>query len=533
MAEIPKPNVVYIYGDDLGRGMLSCYGQKLIRTPNIDRIAEDGIRFTRAYGCVFCAPARASLLLGRHDCHAGRWSFNTAGIYQMIHAGEMSYEDIRELINNTGIQAAEDDVFLPELFKRAGYVTGQVGKLEWGFATTPERMRRHGWDSHYGYYDHRMCHGFYPPYLFEDGHLVEISGNTRIDCGKNPTGDTPENRVLRRDRTGKAVYSQDLFDQKAVAFLRNNRDRPFFLYLPSQLPHGPIDVEQIDPTVKGHPELTEYEQEYATMVLRLDRSVGVVLDELDALGLTDNTIVIFSSDNGHAVYYRCAGRAGSANQTPTGEKLDNIHERFTSELCGDVFNGNDGMAGLKTTNWEGGPRIPYVVRWPGRITPGSVSHHMFANYDLFATFAELLGQPVPPEKDSISLLPTLLGEHQRQRKHEHIVYASFHHGGALVTDDGWKLRHVRVNDTFQLYYLPDDYREEHDLAGDRPDKVAELKANLTEACEGDLTNGHIVAHRVPYANDHVRDFVSREFSSTAAIRMAKAVRRPTSIPCNE
>ena len=521
MANPPLTNVVYIYGDDLGRGLLSCYGQTRFQTPNIDRIAAEGVRFTRSYGCVFCAPARASLLLGRHDCHAGRWSFTTAGIYQMIHTGEMAYDDIREVINNTGIQAAEDDVFLPQLFQRTGYVTGQVGKLEWGFATTPERMRRHGWDYHYGYYDHRMCHGFYPAYMFENGEQVDIPGNTRVDCGKNPTGDTPENRALRRDRTGKAAYSQDLFDDKAVAFLRENRSKPFFLYLPSQLPHGPIDVPAIDPAVAGHPELTEYEQEYASMVLRLDQSVGRILDELDALGLTDNTIVLFSSDNGHTIYYPCEGRTGTPQTTKAGEKLNNITTRFTTELCGDVFNGNDGMSGLKTTNWEGGPRIPYLVRWPGVSAPGSVSDHMFANYDLFATFAELLSQPVPPEKDSVSLLPTLRGDPQHQRKHDHIVYASFTHGGALVTDDGWKLRHIGVNDTCQLYFLPDDYREENDLADTYPDRVVELRAKLVDECEGDLANGHIGAHRPPYANEAVQDFISRPFTPEEAIRKAR------------
>jgi len=146
---------------------------------------------------------------------------------------------------------------------------------------------------------------------------------------------------------------------------------------------------------------------------------------------------------------------------------------------------------------------------------------MFANYDLFATFAELLNQPVPPEKDSVSFLPTLRGDGENQRKHDHIVYASFAHGGALVTDDGWKLRHVRVNDTCQLYYLPDDYREENDLAARYPDKVAELRAKLVEACEGDLTNGHISAHRPPYANEAVQDFISRQFSPREAIRRAR------------
>ncbi|MBN1558115.1 MAG: sulfatase-like hydrolase/transferase, partial [Lentisphaerae bacterium] len=411
-------NVVMLYADDLGRGMLSCYGQRHFETPNIDRLAREGTRFERAYGCALCAPARASLLLGRHDCHAGYWTFNTSGVYPMLQSGEMAYDDLRELINKTGIQAGPDDVFLPQLFRQAGYVTGEIGKLEWGFATTPERIRRHGWDTHYGYYDHRMCHGFYPPFLFDDGRVVDIPGNTRIDCGKNPQGDTPANRALRRNRLGKTVYSQDLFDARAVAFLEAHRDDPFFLFLPSQLPHGPIDVEAIDPALAGHPALTEYEQEYASMVLRLDRSVGLVLDTLDRLGLADNTLVLFSSDNGHYPYYQCEGRTGDTWTDAQGRPLDNIHARFRSDNGGDVFDGNDGMSGLKTSNWEGGTRIPYLVRWPGHTPAGAVSDHLFANYDLFATFAELLDQPVPPEKDSLSLLPTLQGEPDRQPAHD-------------------------------------------------------------------------------------------------------------------
>lgn len=140
-----RPNVIHIYADDLGRGMLSCYGQKQFRTPNIDRIAAGGIRFDRAYSCVLCAPARASLLNGRHDCHAGAWTFTKGNVYTMISSGRMTFEEVREVINNTGIQAGPDDVFLAQLFKQAGYATGEIGKLEWGFATTPERMERHGW----------------------------------------------------------------------------------------------------------------------------------------------------------------------------------------------------------------------------------------------------------------------------------------------------------------------------------------------------------------------------------------------------
>jgi arylsulfatase A-like enzyme len=516
-----RPNVVLFMADDLGRGMLSCYGQKHFETPNIDRIANEGMRFTRAYGCALCAPARASLMLGRHDCHSGYWTFNTSGVYPMIQTGAMRYDDLREVINKTGIQAGEDDRFLAQVFQDAGYATAEIGKLEWGFATTPERIRRHGWNTHFGYYDHRMCHGFYPPFLFEDGEIVQIPGNLRVDCGKNPQGDTPENRALRRERFGKAAYSQDLFDEKAVAFLREQREEPFFLFLPSQLPHGPIDVEEIDPRVKDHPALTEYEQEYATMVLRLDRAVGTVLDELDRLGLADNTIVLFNSDNGHYPYYQCAGRTGDVWHDRNGEPYDNIHRTFTSEDGRDVFDGNDGMAGLKTSNWEGGTRIPFLARWPEQTPPGSVSDHLFAHYDLFATFSALFGQELPPEKDSLSILPALRGRPDEQPVHDAIVYASVRMGGALVTPEGWKLRHVALNDTFQLYNLNDDPREDNDLAAEHPERVRALAARLIAACDGDLANGNILNHRVEFSNKAMVDFQSTPIPPEEAIRRAR------------
>jgi arylsulfatase A-like enzyme len=227
-----RPNIIYVYADDLGRGMLSCYGQKQFQTPNIDRIASEGVRFTNFYGCIFCAPARASLLTGLHDCHRGTWTFTNGGLYQKLSTGEMTLNEITELLHTTGLQAGPNEVFLPEVARQAGYTTAEIGKLEWGFASTAERVKRHGWDYHYGYYDHTRCHGFYPPFLWENGEMVEIPGNTRADCGKAPEQESPENLEARWDMTGKAVYSQDLFDQKLLEFLRPPRQA--LLPVPSQ-----------------------------------------------------------------------------------------------------------------------------------------------------------------------------------------------------------------------------------------------------------------------------------------------------------
>ncbi len=492
-----NPNVILIFADDLGRGMLSCYGQQHFETPNIDRLANEGMKFDHAYGCAFCAPSRASMLTGIHDCHQGRWTYTKAGIYESISTGETTPSEISELIHTTGLQAGPDDVFLAEIAEQAGYTTGQIGKLEWGFATTAERIRRHGWQYHYGYYDHQRCHGFYPPFLFENGQLTNIQGNTHADCGKHPNSESAENMEIRRNRQGKAVYSQDIFNEKIVEFLRTHRDAPFFLYHPSQLPHGPISVPDIHPSLKQSSELTTYEKEYASMILKLDETVGIILDELERLGIDDRTMIVFSSDNGHEVYYRQQGRTTGRQADLEGNPFDDITTKFYSETGGDVFDGNDGMAGLKFSSWEGGTRIPYMVRFPGKVTPGSTSDFMLTNYDLMPTLADFIGTEMPEDKDGVSFLPTLLERHEDQQHHEWIIYAS-RLGPALVTADGWKLRYINRTDNFQLYHLPSDYREENDVSADHSDLVTRLSGWMLNACDGDYQNGTPGAHLATY-----------------------------------
>ena len=496
-----NPNVILIFADDLGRGMLSCYGQQHFETPNIDRLANEGMKFNHAYGCAFCAPSRASMLTGIHDCHQGRWTYTKAGIYESISTGETTPSEISELIHTTGLQAGPDDIFLAEIAAHAGYTTGQIGKLEWGFATTAERIRRHGWQYHYGYYDHQRCHGFYPPFLFENGELTNIQGNTHADCGKHPNSESAENMEIRRNRQGKAVYSQDIFNDKIIEFLRNHQDEPFFLYHPSQLPHGPIAIPDIHPKVKQSSALTTYEKEYASMILKLDETVGIILDELERLGIDDRTMIVFSSDNGHEVYYRQQGRTTGRQADLEGNPFDDITTKFYSETCGDVFNGNDGMGGLKFSSWEGGTRIPYMVRFPGKVTPGSVSDLMLTNYDLMPTLADFIGTEVPEDKDGVSFLPTLLERPEDQQHHEWIIYAS-RLGPALVTTEGWKLRYINRTDSFQLYHLPSDYREENDISTDHPDLVTQLSGSMLNACDGDYQNGTPGAHLATYPDEN-------------------------------
>lgn len=488
VTEKTTPNVVFIYADDLGRGLLSHEGQKIIQTPNIDNLAQTGVRFESAYGGMFCSPARASLLTGYHDLHPNNWEISRAGLYSDITRGKYSREQVESAYDKQTSPIPENEVFLAEVFKKAGYVTGQVGKLDWGFVTTHKQLKRHGWDYYYGYYDHQRCHGFYPPFLFENGDMIMIEGNTRADCGKTSERDENGGYKDRWNMEGKKVYSQNLFLDKMVDFLRKNKDSSFFLYHPTQLPHGPSSVPKIHPDFESNSSLTEIEKTYASMVKMLDDHVGILIQELKDLGIYENTVVVFSSDNGHEIYYPSDGKINKPMiNMKTGKSFNNVTTKYYSDLVGDVFNGNDGMAGMKRDNWEGAVRVPLIYNWPGKIEGGKTINTKVANYDFINTIGDLLNINLPSDKDGISYLPELLGQEQ-QKVHDYIVYSSFQ-GPALVSQDGWKLRYFAPKDIFQLYYLPDDYREEKDLSNEHPDILEKLKAKLINVCSGDLKNG--------------------------------------------
>ena len=486
---IQKPNIILIYADDLGRGMLSAYGQEHFTTPAIDRLANEGMRFENAYGCQYCAPARASLITGMHDCHANEWSLTRAGIYVKA-ADEINLEEISEKIHKVSRPAEDNEVFLGTVAKKAGYLTAEFGKLEWGFATTADRIKSHGWDYHFGYYDHQRCHGFYPPFLFENGELVEIPGNTHVNCGKSLEPESQEGYLERWNMDGKQVYSEDLILNKMLKYLDGNNPRvtnkPFFIYYSSQLPHGPVSVPEVDKKLTNNSELTEIEKEYATMVKILDNSVEQIYGKLEELNILDQTIIIFTSDNGHEIYTAQAGRTQKSHVKLNGGKFNNITEKYYSELNGDVFNGNDGMAGLKRSNWEGGVRVPLFWYWKDQITAGAVSNQLVANYDILNTIAEFVGADQAAGKDSKSYAQLLFGKDEPI--HDYTVFSS-NLGPAIVTSEGWKLRYHLKADVFQLYYLPDDYREEKVLNDQHPDKVDALKEMLLEACDGDFKNG--------------------------------------------
>lgn len=451
------------------------------------------MQFDNAYGCAVCAPARASLLTGYHDCLAGKWSYTKAGIYEDISTGRHSYDEIRELINNTSYNERPDEVFLPHIAKQAGLITGQIGKLEWGFATTPERLEKHGWDYHYGWYDHKRCHGFYPPFLFENGVMFEIPGNEHANCGEGYIGETLEKRREFENRGGRVVYSQDLFNQKIEQFIHKHKDEPFFLYHPSQLPHGPIAVPELHPCVRDIEELTLYEKEYASMVLRFDDTVGMIYELLSELDILESTVVIFASDNGHeSNYYIQEGRNSGKHKTLDGRRIDNIDLNFNSEITGDIFNGNDGMSGSKLCSLDGGVRIPFIVRYPGSPRAGEKCNHLLANYDTMVTMADMLKVDYPEWKDGLSFLPSLTGGKQDEPKY---VACAGWLGPALITPDGWKVRYINCVRRIQLFYLPDDYREENDLSDKEPQKLHEMATLLLKACDSNPYHGTIHDHK--------------------------------------
>lgn len=482
-----KPNVIYIMADDLGRGLLSFYGQQKIKTPHIDRLAQQGVSFTNAYAGAYCAPSRAAFLTGYSDISRKNWVLTTAGLYTQVAAGKLSDEDVQERVNNA-IGKEPDITYLPQIFKQAGYITGQIGKLEYGFTTTTQQMNNHGWDYYYGYYDHQQCHGFYPMILHETGKLIHIPGNTHPDAGKNGEWGDSVSNAKRWNLEGKTVYSQDLFLQKILGFIREHKNQPFFLYHPTQLPHGPVAIPAIHPDFVFDTSLTQIEKEYASMVKRLDDDVNIIMQELKVQGIANNTIVVFSSDNGHEIYYSNKGRIEKPYRNmKNGQLFNDFDNVYYSELSGDVFNGNDGMAGIKRSNLEGGVRVPLFVYWPKQFKKGLKVDRMVANYDFMTTIADLLKVKTKDKKDGLSFLTDLKGLRPKLI-HETISFST-HQGPALITDDGWKLRYHAAYKRYQLFNIRKDYREENDLAGKYPQKLNSLKAILLKKCDGDINNG--------------------------------------------
>ncbi len=429
-----RPNVVFILADDLGYADLGCYGQKKIRTPNIDRLAAEGMRFTESYsGNPVCAPSRCTLMTGYHTGHS-----------QVRGNKQVGGDEGWVLGATTGGQwpLAEGTFTVGHLFKKAGYVTGAFGKWGLGRVGTSGDPQKQGFDHFFGYICQRQAHTYFPNHLWRDGKVFGIEEN--------------------KDGAEK-VYSHDLIAEEALGFLRSNKDKPFFLYVPFTIPHVALQAPEDsiaayrdqwpDPRYDGKRGYVPHEHPracYAAMISRMDKDVGRIVSLLAELGLAENTLVIFSSDNG-----------------PT----------YSGGSDPGFFGSAGPLRGLKGSVWEGGIRTPFIARWPGRIKPGSESDHVCAFWDLLPTCAELLGEKPPEGIDGVSILPTLLGRPEGQKKHEYLYWELNNQQAVRIGD--WKALRLKPGQEIQLFDLRTDPGEQKDVAGAHPDIVARAEEIFT------------------------------------------------------
>ncbi len=435
-----KPNIILIIADDLSWGDLGCYGQKEILTPNIDRLAREGIRFTNAYaGNSVCAPSRSCLMQGLHPGHA-RVRGN-------------SYKAYRE-----GLW--RDDVTVADILHDAGYATGLFGKWGLGLMGQPDAIpTRQGFDAFFGYLNQRKAHSYYPPFLWNQTTRVEFpahaSHNHKVQSQYDADGRVRPHGIAN---PAQARYSFDEIHTRSLEFIRNHHDRPFFLYLPHTLPHGPLIAPELG-VYRDKPWAIGY-KEWAAMVSRLDRGVGDVLALLDELGIDDNTLIVFASDNGHSAH----GYDRDKTVPPIGTHFDSFGP----------------TRGRKGDSYDGAFRVPAVARWTGKIAPGQVNDHIWAFWDFLPTAAELAGVPESslPETDGISFLPTLLGKSAEQRQHEYL-YWEFNRNQATRT--GKWFAHRRNGGDVELYDLAADPQQQRDLAAEHRDFVSRIRQWMDES----------------------------------------------------
>jgi len=425
LSSASKPNIIYILADDLGYGDLGCYGQKVIQTPNLDQMAAEGIRFTRHYsGSTVCAPSRSCLLEGKHTGHT-------------------------YVRGNGKIQMRRDphDPIFPTALQEAGYHTALIGKSGLGCNTDDSALvLDKGFDFFFGYTSHINAHFFYPNYLWRNTEKEKYPSNT-LHAGDH--------------------YSSEVVTKEALKYIEQQKDGPFFLHLAFQIPHAslrakeewkekyrPILKEKLLPERKKHPHYS-YEREpkttYAAMVSYMDHNMGLLLKKLHDLGIAENTLVMFSSDNG-------AMQEGG-------------HKRSS-------FNSSGPLRGGKRDLYEGGVRVPMIAWWPGKIKPAQTTDHPSAFWDISPTVRELSGAESQKDTDGHSLVPTLLGKGDQQ-KHDYLYWEFFEQGGKRAIQKGnWKLILYQTNKDenprAELFNIEDDLGEKKDLSKKHSGKVAEL-----------------------------------------------------------
>ena len=430
------PNIVWIMADDLGYADLGCYGQKTILTPNIDRIAAEGMRFTDVYsGCTVCAPSRNVLMTG-------------------FHAGHITVRS-----NPGGVSILPTDVTVAQVLKSAGYSTGMFGKWGLGDIDTPGVPWKHGFDQFFGYLHQIHAHFYYPPYLWNNDQKFPIAGN---DNGKRTT------------------YSHDVIAAKALDFIRTRNGQPFFCYVPFTIPHmeylvpqDSIDqyqskIPELAPIPPGHYAAQEHPRAaYAGMISRMDRDVGKIMALLKERNLEENTIVFLTSDNGPIF--------------PAGQS--------------DYFHSAGPLRGRKQTMYEGGIRIPMIARWPGRISAGTVSDLPWYFADFLPTAAELAGAKTPSGLDGMSVVPALLGPKaagREQSRHEFMYWELPSYVAATggfrkelpmqaVRMGDWKAVRPKADAPLELYNLRKGIGETANVASENPQVMERIEAYLKTA----------------------------------------------------
>lgn len=406
-----KPNIIVILADDLGYGDLGAYGQRYIRTPNLDRMARDGIRFTQFYAsCAVCAPSRASLMTGQHQGHAYiRGNTNT---------------------KNERVSLRPQDPSIGQVLKGAGYRTGVIGKWGLGEPGTAGIPNRKGFDYWFGYLNQNLAHNYYPEFLWRNEERVPIP---------------------------KGTYAHDLFTNEAIEFIRRERASPFFLYLAYTIPHANNELHRKTGNGMEVPDDSPYsdqwwtaqQKNYAAMVTRMDMDVGKVLGLLKELDLDSNTLVVFSSDNGP--------------QGPDEGGYDAT-----------LFDSNGPFRGLKRDLYEGGIREPMIARWPGTIKPGQTSRLIGVQYDLLQTFAEIAGARTPAGTDGVSIFPTLLGRRQPPRPYIYWEFHEGGFAQA-VRAGRWKAVRRGVKGPLEIYDLETDVGEKRDVSREQPGLIKNME----------------------------------------------------------
>ena len=466
-----QPNIVFILADDLGYGELGCYGQQKILTPNIDALAAQGIRFTQHYtGAPVCAPARCTLMTGQNLAHAEIRGNRDSGNGR-IFPGQWPI--------------TEGIVTIAEVLNEAGYATGAFGKWGLGPSNTTGSPMKQGFDRYFGYNCQRNAHSYYPAFLDSNEKEVRINKYPIPGHDKQPEGD-----VLAETYRDK-VYAPDRILNEALKFLDNHKDEPFFLYLPFVEPH--VAMQPPQEWLDKYPqewdaENGEYRGEngylphprpraaYASMISDLDEHVGTILKRLERHGLTENTLVVFTSDNG-----------------PThGGRDKRFH--IGGAACS-FFNSNDGLKGYKGSCYEGGIRVPCVVRWPGKVAEGTTTD--LASYfpDWFPTLAAISGGSLPAQHlDGINLANVIRGEAAPEREHP-MVWEFAGYGGIVAVRDGdWKAVRRSLNRKkpldWELYNLKDDRNETQDIAAQHSEIVQRIEKMFigTRTIESDFPN---------------------------------------------